>query len=166
MPYIHTMTHRCRDCHDILPVEVTHEMNTQCELIQKAGAIIADSDAMTLAYIREDGYPRASTISLLKAEGLRRLYAATAMQSPKAKRIQANPKVSLCFRAGGNNVTLTGTVEVTQDNAVRQAIWQYWCIDHFPDGPLGESFCVFVFTTEEAAFWIDGASGAVGRGEL
>ncbi|MDR1706251.1 MAG: pyridoxamine 5'-phosphate oxidase family protein [Clostridiales bacterium] len=136
-------------------------MTGKSEIIAKAEKIVAGSDSVTIAYIREDGYPRASTISMMKADGIRTVYTSTAIRSPKAQRIIANPKVSLCFRDGYNNVTLTGTVRVSQDNALRNDLWRDWCINHFPDGPEGESSCVLIFDTEEAALWIDNEGAEV-----
>ncbi|MDR0326515.1 MAG: pyridoxamine 5'-phosphate oxidase family protein [Oscillospiraceae bacterium] len=141
-------------------------MSDKREIITKAEKIVAKSEDMVIAYVREDGYPRASTISMMKADGIKTIYTSTAMQALKTKRIQANPKVSLCFRDGWNNITLTGTVAVSQDNALRRALWQDWCIEHFPDGAEGERFCVFVFETEEATFWIDNEQESAVRDEL
>ena len=138
-------------------------MSGKTEIIEKAKKIVAQSGHMTIAYIREDGYPRASTIGLMKAEGLKTLYMSTAMQGLKTKRILANPKVSLCFRDGMNNITLTGKVTVSQDNALRRELWEDWCLEYFPDGPEGESFCIFVFETEEADFWIDNEAASAER---
>jgi len=92
----------------------------------------------------------------MKADGLKTVYTSSAMLALKTRRIQDNPKVSLCFRSGYNNITLTGTVMVSQGNSLREELWEDWCIDHFPDGATGESFCVYIFTTEEATLWIDG----------
>lgn len=127
-------------------------------IIEKARKIIAESGDMVIAYIREDGYPRASTITMMKADGIKTIYTSTAMEALKTKRIQANSKASLCFRKGWDNITLTGTITVSQDNDLREELWQDWCIQHFPDGATGESFCIYTFTTEEASFWIDGES--------
>lgn len=132
-------------------------------IIEKSRQIAENSETLTIAYIREDGYPRASTISKLKADGVKTIYMATGMQSPKTKRIQANPKVSLCFKEGENNITLTGKVTVTQDNDLRHMLWQDWLINHFPDGVAGESYCVFIFETEEAEFWIDDEGASAER---
>ena len=141
-------------------------MSSQKEIIAKAEKIVGKSGDMVIAYIREDGFPRASTISMMKADGIKTIYTSTAMQALKTKRIQANPKVSLCFRDGWNNITLTGKVTVSQDNTLRRELWQDWCIEHFPDGAEGESFCVFIFETEEAEFWIDNESASATKEEL
>lgn len=135
-------------------------------ILEKAKKIIAESGDMVIAYIREDGYPRASTISMMKADGIKTIYTSTAMDALKTKRIQANAKVSLCFRKGWDNITLTGTVEVSQDNVLREELWEDWCIEHFPDGATGESFCIFIFTTEEVSLWIEGESAELRGDEL
>lgn len=99
---------------------------------------------MYIAYIREDGYPRVSTISMMKADGIKTIFTSTAIDVLKTKRIQANPKVSMCFRNGYDNITLTGTVEISQDNRLREELWEDWCLQHFPDGRLA-NFFVFMF---------------------
>ena len=141
-------------------------MNDNMKIVTKAKKIIAESDAMYIAYIREDGYPRVSTIAMMKANGIKTIFTSTAIDGLKTQRIQANPKVSLCFRNGYDNITLTGTVEVSQDNKLREELWEDWCLQHFPDGATGERFCVYVFTTEEAALWIDGESAEIKGYEL
>lgn len=135
-------------------------------IIENAKKIVDQSEHLTIAYIREDGYPRASTIGKMKNEGLKTIYMSTAMDALKTKRIQQNEKVSLCIRDGWDNITLTGRVAVTQDNDLRKSLWQDWCIDHFHDGATGERFCIFIFETEEAEFWVGGESGAFKRDEL
>ena len=125
-------------------------MNANMKIVEKAKKIIAESDAMYIAYIREDGYPRVSTISMMKANGIKTIYTSTVYDGLKTQRIQANPKVSLCFRNGFDNITLTGTVEVSQDNKLREELWKEWCWQHFPDGPTGKHFCIYIFTTTAA----------------
>ena len=131
-------------------------MNENMNIVEKAKKIIAESAVMYIAYMREDGYPRVSAITMMKADGIKTVYTSSAINALKTQRIQANPKVSLCFCNGYNNITLTGTIEVTQDNKLREELWQEWCRQIFPDGATGERFCVYVFTTEEASLWIDG----------
>ena len=101
---------------------------------------------MYIAYIREDGYPRVSTISMMKADGIKTIFTSTAIDVLKTKRIQANPKVSMCFRNGYDNITLTGTVEISQDNRLREELWEDWCLQHFL-----KSFEQRVFPTFPAA---------------
>lgn len=141
-------------------------MNDNMKIVEKAKKIIAESDAMYIAYLREDGYPRVSTITMMKADGIKTIYTSTAIDGLKTQRVLANPKVSLCFRNGFDNITLTGTVEVSQDNKLREELWRDWCWQHFPDGPTGELFCVYIFTTEEASLWIDGEAAEIKGFEL
>jgi len=80
--------------------------------------------------------------------------------------MELSSKVSLCFRNGFNNITLTGTVEVSQDNKLREELWKEWCWQHFPDGPTGKHFCIYIFTTEEASLWIEGEAAEIKGYEL
>ena len=130
-------------------------------IIEKAEQILLQSTDLSIAYIREDGYPRVSTISVLRSDGLKRIYMSSSINALKTKRLQANAKVSLCLHSGGNNITLTGMLSVSQEDSLRESLWQPWCINHFPDGALGELFCIFIFEAQEATFWIDGEGAEV-----
>jgi general stress protein 26 len=56
-------------------------------------SIIDDTDDMTIATVREDGFPQATTVSFMN-EGLT-IYFGTSADSQKAKNLAANNKVSL-----------------------------------------------------------------------
>ena len=55
--------------------------------------ILDDADDMTIATVREDGYPQATTVSYVN-DGLK-IYFGCAAQSQKAKNLARNSKVSL-----------------------------------------------------------------------
>ena len=48
-----------------------------------------------------------------------------------SKEFPANPKAGLCFQEKGNSVVLTGEVEIIEDAATKQEMWQEWFSAHF-----------------------------------
>jgi len=83
------------------------------------------------------------------------------MVSTKVKNFKANPKASVCVWKGGNSITLIGTVKVTQERVVLEAMWLDWFTEHYK-GIDDPNYCILEFTTEEATLWIDGEFVSIG----
>ena len=124
-------------------------------LILKAETIMKNADVATIAKIDDKGYPRASTISNIKTDGIKTVWFATGLNSGKVKFLSQNNKASVCYRDGGNNITLTGTIEILTDPELKKQLWLDWFINHFPGGVSDPNYCILKFTTNEAVFWID-----------
>src|SRR5947209_18770970 len=62
-------------------------------LRQEIISVLDDADDMTIATVREDGYPQATTVSYVN-DGLK-IYFGCAAESQKAKNLARNGKVSL-----------------------------------------------------------------------
>ena len=65
-------------------------------------------------------------MSNIKSEGSTTVWLATGKDSLKTKEFAANPKAGLCFQEKGNSVALTGEVEIIEDEATKQEMWQEW----------------------------------------
>jgi len=63
------------------------------ELSREIISILDDANDMTIATVREDGYPQATTVSYVN-DGLK-IYFGCAAESQKAKNLARNSKVSL-----------------------------------------------------------------------
>jgi general stress protein 26 len=63
------------------------------ELTEEIISILNDANDMTIATVREDGYPQATTVSYVN-DGLK-IYFGCAAQSQKAKNLAGNSKVSV-----------------------------------------------------------------------
>lgn len=125
------------------------------ELISKAEAIMKAAETTVIALIDEDGFPRASTISCLKTEGISHAWFATGLSSGKARCIRISDKAGLCYCDGNNNVTLMGKVEILTDTNIKEELWLDWFIEHFPEGTADTNYCILKFSTEKMVFWID-----------
>ena len=72
------------------------------------------------------------------------LYLSTSMQSPKMKRMQNNPKVSVYFCDANQfiGVMLGGEIEVVTDKVLKNRIWQKGWTMYYPNGPEGPEYGV------------------------
>ena len=110
------------------------KINMDHGLISKAEAIMKAAITAVIALIDENGFPRASTISSLKTEGIKHAWFATGLSTGKARCIRFNNKAGLCYCDGNNNVTLMGTIEILIDPEIKKEMWVDWFINHFPGG--------------------------------
>ncbi len=89
-------------------------------------SIIDDVDDMTIATMREDGYPQATTVSYVN-EGLT-IYFGTAADSQKASNIAANNKISLTINrdydswAEVEGLSMAGLASLVSDPEERQKV--------------------------------------------
>lgn len=104
-------------------------------LIEKAAEILARCETVVITSINQEGYPRPVPMSNIKSEGSTTVWLATGKDSLKTKEFAANPKAGLCFQEKGNSVALTGEVEIIEDEATKQEMWQEWFVAHFSKGP-------------------------------
>lgn len=135
------------------------------ELIEKAGEIIRQNTTpfmkddpgpfCVLATIDENGYPKASTITPAKSEGIRWIAFCTGLGSGKSKRIEKCNRAGVCFNTGGAfNISLMGTVEILTDAKTKHEYWYDGLENHF-SGPDDPGFCVLMFRTDRYSLMID-----------
>lgn len=135
-------------------------------LPSKAASIVENAEIATIAVIDDQGYPRASTISNIQTEGIQTIWFTSGLKSGKVQCLTRNPKVSVCYHAEGNNVTLIGTVEILTDLVLKKQLWMDWFIRHFPGGVEDANYCVLKFTTQKAFLWIDSQYEEMDLGEI
>jgi general stress protein 26 len=125
------------------------------ELISKAVDIMKAAETAVIALIDENGFPRASTISCIKTEGINHAWFATGLSTGKARCIRLNNKAGLCYCDGNNNITLMGTIEILTDADIKKGMWVDWFINHFAGGVTDLEYCILKFSTKKVVFWID-----------
>jgi general stress protein 26 len=126
------------------------------EIIARAGEIVAQNvlaGYCALALLDTDGYPTASTITPAKADGIKWVAFCTGF-GPRTDRINLCNRASLCFNSMAYNITLTGTIEIVTDPAVKKEMWYDGLQNHFT-GPEDPSFCVLLFKTERYNLLVD-----------
>lgn len=130
-------------------------MAVSYNLPEKAESILQSASVATIARVGDDGYPSASTISSIKSDGIRTVWFATGLKSRKAQAFTLNNKASVCYREGGSNVTLVGTIEIVTEPQLKKELWLDWFINHFPGGITDPNYCLLKFTAHRACLWID-----------
>ena len=135
-------------------------------LFAKANQIIKTCDAAYLGVIDEEGCPHVSTGSTITPENLFEAYFATGMGANKTRRLLRDKRASVCYRAGGNNITLVGEAEILTDQETKSRCWQDWFINHFPGGDTDPNYCIISFTAKRASLWIDGESAEFLVGDM
>ena len=115
----------------------------------------------TLALIDEDGYPSASTLSISKADGIKRLTFLSGLKSNKAKRINMCNRGSVCINSSAFNITLVGTLEVLTDPYTKHEMWQEPLRSMY-SGPDDPEYCVIRFYTKRYHLFFDDGKSAAG----
>ena len=139
-------------------------MNTN--VFAKANAIIRTCDAAYLGVIDACGCPHVSTVSTIHPEGIFEAYFSTGVGANKTRRLLRDGRASVCYRSGGNNITLVGAAEIRTDQETKTAYWLDWFINHFPAGETDPNYCIIKFTAKRASLWIDGESAEFTIDEL
>jgi len=127
-------------------------------IFAKVNQIIKTCDAAYLGVIDENGCPHVSTVSTIKPENIFTAYFATGTGANKTKRLLQDKRASVCYRAGGNNITLVGEAEILTDQETKSHCWLDWFINHFPGGETDPNYCIVKFTAKRASLWIDSES--------
>jgi len=124
-------------------------------IFEKTNQIIKTCDAAYLGVIDESGCPSVSTVSVIKPENIFEAYFSTNLDGNKAKRLLKNNKASICYRAGGNNITLVGEAEVLTDQETKSRYWLDWFKEHYSGGETDPTYCIIKFTTKRVSLWVD-----------
>jgi general stress protein 26 len=102
------------------------------DIIAKAANIINSNEEAYFSVVNSEGYPETATRSNIHPEGIKSCYFSTGAEGAMAVALKENSKTSVCFRQGGNNVTLLGVTKIITDLKVKKDLWLDWFIDHFP----------------------------------
>lgn len=135
------------------------------EIIAKANEILnANNDTnkgwektlCALALIDEDGFPTASTVSVIRADGVRQLTFSTQLDSNKAKRIRENNRAGVCINSATDfyNITLVGTIEILTDLESKTEAW-YEGSEEIFSGVDDPNYCVLRFSSNRYSLYID-----------
>lgn len=125
-------------------------------LIEKATALLAQCEDVTIASVDACGCPHPVPMSKIHTKGCNEIWLATGADSVKVADFRQNKKAGLCYVHYGDSVALRGVVEIITDDTIRKEMWQEWFICHFPGGPTDPNYVLLRFVGSEATFWING----------
>ena len=123
----------------------------------KAGlSIIARSGKTIIASVDEDGFPNLK--AMLKPrenDGLKVFYFTTNTSSMRVKQYLKNPKASIYFYDTRffKGLMLKGTMEVLQDQTIRDRIWREGDETYYPLGVTDPDYCVLKFTADKGRMY-------------
>lgn len=112
-----------------------------------------------IASVDEDGFPNCKAMySPRKIDG-DCFYFSTNLSSMRTQQFMKNPRASIYFYQRGRfryeGLMLIGTMEVLQDQAVKEEIWQFGDTMYYPRGVTDPDYCVLKFTAEKGRHYCD-----------
>lgn len=127
------------------------------EIEAQADDLVSECDVMYIASVNENGYPRVCCVNKLKDNGFKEIYFVTSKRSEKqgkAKHFENNTKASVCFRRGGDSLTLVGNIKLITDKEEMRELWNESDRTFFPKGLDDPKIRFVCFRANEATFWI------------
>lgn len=116
-------------------------------------------DKQSIAFISSvdgDGFPNTKAmLAPRKREGIRTFYFTTNTSTMRVGQYKANPHACLYFYGTESleAVMLKGTMDVLQDQASRELIWQEGDTKYYAKGVTDPDYSVLRFTAQTARFY-------------
>lgn len=112
-----------------------------------------------IASADDEGFPNIKAMfAPRKIEG-NCFYFTTNTSSMRSQQFIKNPKASIYFYSKGRfryeGIMLTGTVEVLQDDKIKQEIWRTGDSLFYKQGVTDPDYCVFKFTAIKGRYYCD-----------
>lgn len=120
------------------------------------GNLIDKQSVSFISSIDEDGFP--NTKAMLpprKREGIRVFYFTTNTSSLRITQYRKNPNACIyfCDKRFFRGVMLKGAMEVIEDSAIKEAIWQDGDTVYYPKGVTDPDYCVLKFTATQGRYY-------------
>lgn len=81
------------------------------------------------------------------------MYMSTRIESEKVQEIDDDPRANVTYQGKTTYVSLGGTVRVSQDRALIEALWQADWDVWYPKGKHDPSIAILVFQPDEGDYW-------------
>ena len=124
--------------------------------VKTIGAILDKQSVVFISSIDENGMPNTKAmLAPRKREGIRVIYFHTNTSSMRVQQYRKNPKACLyfCDKRFFKGVMLTGTMEVLENPASKEMLWQEGDTMYYPEGVTDPDYCVLRFTAEQGRFY-------------
>ncbi len=123
---------------------------------QTVGNLIEKQNIAFIASVDEAGFPCVKAmLPPRRREGIRRFWFTTNTSSMRVRHYRQNPKASIyfCDRRFFRGVMLQGTMEVLEDAASKELIWQEGDTLYYPGGVTDPDYCVLCFTATGGRYY-------------
>ncbi|EJF38257.1 pyridoxamine 5'-phosphate oxidase family protein [Clostridium sp. MSTE9] len=120
------------------------------------GNLIDKQSVSFISSVDENGFP--NTKAMLpprKREGIQAFYFTTNTSSMRVSQYCSNPKACIyfCDKRFFRGVMLIGTVEVLEDAASKEMIWQEGDTQYYSKGVTDPDYCVLKFTASAGRYY-------------
>jgi len=123
---------------------------------QTIGNLIDKQKTAFIASVDGDGFPNMKAmLSPRKRDGLREIWFSTNTSSMRVAQYRENPKASVYFydRRFFRGVQLLGTMEVLEDAAIKEELWEAGDKMFYPQGVTDPDYCVLKFTAQNGRYY-------------
>lgn len=120
------------------------------------GNLIDKQSTAFISSMDGEGFPNTKAMLAPRLrEGLRTFYLTTNTSSMRVAQYRENPKACLyfCDKRYFRGVMLIGTVEVLEDEASKELIWQEGDTLYYPLGVTDPDYCVLRFTAHKGRYY-------------
>jgi len=123
---------------------------------QTIGNLIDKQKTAFIASVDSDGFPNMKAmLPPRKRNGLREIWFSTNTSSLRVAQYRTNPKASVYFydRQFFRGVQLVGTMEVLEDAAIKEELWEFGDKTYYPKGVTDPDYCVLKFTAQNGRYY-------------
>ena len=128
--------------------------------LDNIASFIKKQKTANLASIDKNGFPnQKAMLKPRKIEGVKEFYFSTNTSSMRVAQYRDNPKASIYFFHKGlikyEGVMLIGNMEVLEEAAIKEELWQIGDKIFYPKGVTDPDYCVLKFTAQEGRYYCD-----------
>ena len=120
--------------------------------------LIAGCSTAILCSVDADGYPCAKAmLAPRRRDGWTEIWFSTNTSSQSVERYRHCPKAAIYFydAATFQGVMLRGQIEIREDAAAKESLWQEGDELYYPKGVTDPDYCTLHFTAESARYYAD-----------
>jgi general stress protein 26 len=126
------------------------------DIMKTVEALIDKSNTSIISSVDESGFPNTKVmLPPRKREGINYFYFTTNTSSKRVSHFKVNSKSCVYFydKRIFTGVMLKGTMEVLQDSATKEMIWQTGDEMYYPEGVTDQDYSVLKFTAKNGRFY-------------
>ena len=123
---------------------------------QTIGNLIDKQKIAFIASVDGDGFPNMKAmLSPRKRNGLKEIWFSTNTSSIRVAQYRENPKASVYFydKRFFRGAQLRGTMEVLEDAAIKEELWEFGDKMYYPKGVTDPDYCVLKFTAQNGRYY-------------
>jgi general stress protein 26 len=128
---------------------------------QTIGNLIDKQGVSFISSLDDEGFPNMKAmLPPRKRDGIKTFYFTTNTSSMRVKQFRSNPKACIyfCDKRFFRGVMLKGIMEVLEDAASKEMIWQEGDTMYYPKGVTDPDYCVLKFIAQTGRYYANFSS--------